>query len=136
MLQRELEEASTGNTTSTSNSGRLHSFWNNIWSSLIPSKIKCFIWRACIASLPLCTKLFDRHISSSFSYVLCYDATKSCSHLLWECFFAQAVSFQAHFGTLSNFLYILSLWISWILPFISYFFIPVCPNKVRGKLRA
>ena len=87
-LQRELEEAFIGNTTSTSSSGRLHSFWNNIWSSLIPPKIKCFIWRACIDSLPICTKLFDRHISNSFSCVLYSDAAESCSHVLWECSFA------------------------------------------------
>ncbi|KAL0011280.1 hypothetical protein SO802_006388 [Lithocarpus litseifolius] len=60
-LQRELENASHGNLASSSHSGRKHSFWNSIWSSLIPPKIKSFIWRACTDSLPLRTKFFDKH---------------------------------------------------------------------------
>ena len=96
-LQKELENASYGNLASSSHSGRRHSFWNIIRSSLIPPKIKSFIWRACTDSLPLRTKLFDKRISSSYSCVLCSDVAESCSHILWECSFAQAVWFQAPF---------------------------------------
>ncbi|XP_075654704.1 uncharacterized protein LOC142624852 [Castanea sativa] len=96
-LQKEIEEAATRNGASSSSTSRFNSFWNSVWSSLIPPKIKCFIWRACKDSLPLRTKLFDRKISNSFSCVLCNDAAESCSHLLWECSFAQAVWLEAPF---------------------------------------
>ena len=82
---------------STSNAGRQHSFWKHVWFVVIPPKIKNFIWRACTDSLPLQTKLFDRKISNSFSCVLCLEAAESCTHLLWECSFAQVVWLQAPF---------------------------------------
>ncbi|XP_075665728.1 uncharacterized protein LOC142635465 [Castanea sativa] len=96
-LQKEIEKVVTGNGASSSSTSRLNSFWNSVWSSLIPPKSKCFIWRACKDSLPLRTKLVDRKISNSFFCVLCFDAAESCSHLLWECSFAQAVWLDAPF---------------------------------------
>ena len=61
-----------------------------VWAVMIPPKIKKFIWRACIDSLPFRTKLFDRKILNTFSCVLCLEAAESFTHLLCECFFAQA----------------------------------------------
>ena len=64
-LQLEIERKSTGNDASSSNPARLHSFWNGIWATQVPPKIKTFIWRACNDSLPTQTKLFDRKEQSS-----------------------------------------------------------------------
>ena len=97
-LQKEIEEAANGNMASNSDAGRRHSFWKQVWFVMIPPKIKNFIWRACTDSLPLQTKLFDRKILNTFSCVLCLEAAESCTHLLWECSFAQAIWQQAPFG--------------------------------------
>lgn len=62
---------------------------------MVPPKIKTFIWRACIDSLPLHTKLFDRKISNLFSCGFCFEEAEIGTYLFWECSFAQAIWLQA-----------------------------------------
>lgn len=96
-LQIDVAKQSKSNLASTSNSTSLHSFWNGIWATMVPPKIKTFIWRACIDSLPLHTKLFDMKISNLFSYGFCSEEAETGTHLFWECSFTQAVWLQAPF---------------------------------------
>ena len=95
---------------STSDVGRQHSFWKQVWSVMIPPKIKNFIWRACTDSLPLRTKLFDRKILNTFSCVLCLEATESCTHLLWDALLLKLFGNKHLSGTHSDYLYIFHSW--------------------------
>jgi hypothetical protein len=49
------------------------------------------MWRACLDILPTRTKLFDRGVLHSFSCHWCEDATKTSSHVLWQCEFVQRI---------------------------------------------
>ena len=96
-LQLEIGKQSNVSLATTSNPTKIHFFWKGIWSSIIPPKIKSFIWRACNDSLPTRTKLFDRKISNSFSCALCNDEAETNSHLFLECSFTQSLWMQTHF---------------------------------------
>ena len=52
LLQTKLERDLKENQASSSNPSQLHSFWDGIWSTQVPPKVKTFIWRACHDSLP------------------------------------------------------------------------------------
>lgn len=57
----------------------------------VPQKIKQFMWKACSNILPLCTKLFDRKITSNFSCPVCGDEAETIDHTFMNCSVALAV---------------------------------------------
>ena len=84
-----LAEDKTRLTGSSSNPGRLHAFWKNLWSIDVPNKIRVFMWRACSSILPTKTNLFKRGIVSSSTCPNCNDEAETILHSLWECAYAK-----------------------------------------------
>ena len=73
----------------SSNLGRLHAFWKNLWSIDVPNKIQVFMWRACSSILPTKTNLFKQGIVSSSTCPNCNDEAETILHSLWECAYAK-----------------------------------------------
>ncbi|KAK8517306.1 hypothetical protein V6N12_032500 [Hibiscus sabdariffa] len=67
-------------------SSHLHSdhqaFFNRLWQSNIPSKIKITIWRFAKNYIPTLCNLSTRHINVNTSCILCKGGPKSVDHLV------------------------------------------------------
>ena len=60
-------------------------FWNSIWKLNVPSKVKHFLWRASMESLPTKDNLFSRHITPDKVCSLCEEHPEDTIHCLWLC---------------------------------------------------
>ena len=73
-----------------SNPRKKKEFWKVIWDLNCPSKVKCFLWRACKNILPTNYCLWRRKVSMVDECVHCW-LIESSRHALWDCWMAEAV---------------------------------------------
>ena len=59
--------------------------WNRLWKLNIPNKVKFFLWRACMDSIPTMLNLHKRRIVRSSVCFLCHAGEESVLHALWFC---------------------------------------------------
>ena len=57
----------------------------------MPSKVRMFLWRACLNCLPTRDKLHQRRMNVDTRCELCLQQTVTVHHIIWECPFAQNV---------------------------------------------
>ncbi|KAL5752202.1 hypothetical protein ACOSP7_022383 [Xanthoceras sorbifolium] len=67
------------------------SWWQFLWSLNIPSKVKLFIWRACLHWIPCVQVLAGRGMKVDVCYQLCGSNIEYASHALWGCFSLKGV---------------------------------------------
>lgn len=67
--------------------------WNTIWGSLVPQKIKNFLWRACHNSIAVKYNLWRKRISPSGRCPLCNADQETVEHMLLVCPWTRAVWF-------------------------------------------
>ncbi|KAL5864847.1 hypothetical protein ACOSQ3_002361 [Xanthoceras sorbifolium] len=67
------------------------SWWQFLWSLNIPSKVKPFIWRACLRRIPCVQVLAGRGMKVDVCCQLCGSNIESVSHALWGCFSLKGV---------------------------------------------
>lgn len=69
----------------SSGSGGIEGRWKEIWKLPIPPKIRIFLWRACLESLPVSIELFRRHVIPNPFCINCGSEPESISHVLTKC---------------------------------------------------
>ncbi|CAM8879128.1 unnamed protein product [Rhodiola kirilowii] len=67
------------------------SFWKAFWRLPVPRKIKLFGWRCFHDALPVGTNLFVRNVAVDFSCPVCNYKYESMTHVLLNCWWANAV---------------------------------------------
>lgn len=60
-------------------------WWRSLWQLSIPSKVKIFIWRACLNWIPTQFNLMKHGVPTSQHCPLCNLADESTIHALWNC---------------------------------------------------
>ena len=60
-------------------------FWKSIWRIKVPGKIKHFIWKACLNSLPTKENLLRRKVFQDLVCHLCARESEDVFHALWGC---------------------------------------------------
>ncbi|KAK6159680.1 hypothetical protein DH2020_003061 [Rehmannia glutinosa] len=59
--------------------------WKKIWQLRILSKIKHFIWKACLNALPTKYKLVEKNIAIDPICAICGEGPETLTHLMLEC---------------------------------------------------
>lgn len=59
--------------------------WKQIWGSGVLPRIKHFLWRACVNSLPSKDNLYHRKITRESTYGICGSEVESLVHVLFRC---------------------------------------------------
>ena len=78
--------------TSESSSGDPKTpFWKKIWHLKIPSKIRIFVWRACMNGLPTRLNLSKRWVNISLICPICDQELETTTHALIQCELAKQV---------------------------------------------
>ena len=80
-----LCDLNSSDVASSSNTVGQKKFWNSLWKLNVPNKVKFFLWRACINSIPTILNLHKRRIVSSSICSLCREGKESVLHALWSC---------------------------------------------------
>lgn len=75
--------------------GKDRKFWKFLWSLSLPSKVKMFIWRACVGILLTNALLWGRHMQKDGLCSCCVQEVESVSHVLWSCPAANDVWIQS-----------------------------------------
>ena len=81
ILSAEEEKEESG----PSNRNAHKTFWQQVWSLNVPSKIRHFIWRACADSLPTKANLSKRLSIPNAICELCCSEVEDSAHALWGC---------------------------------------------------
>lgn len=76
-------EANGGPSGSTDEGVKL--FWKHIWCTKVPNKIKVFLWRACLNSLPTKVGLHKRKIVNNKICEQCWKEDEDEFHIVWGC---------------------------------------------------
>ncbi|KAL0361676.1 UNVERIFIED_CONTAM: putative mitochondrial protein [Sesamum radiatum] len=66
-------------------------WWRKVWQARVPSKVKVFIWRACLNALPTGVNLRKRASICQVMCPLCGDGSEDVLHVLLRCPFARQV---------------------------------------------
>ena len=66
-----------------------------LWKACVPGKVKIFVWRACLDSLPTRSNLCKRRVMNEELCVVCGGQVESIEHVLCDCNVARAVWFQS-----------------------------------------
>ena len=78
--------------TSESSSGDPRTpFWKKIWHLKIPSKMRIFVWRACMNGLPTRLNLSKRWVNISPMCPICDQELETTTHALIQCELAKQV---------------------------------------------
>ncbi|XVF15046.1 hypothetical protein REPUB_Repub09cG0115800 [Reevesia pubescens] len=59
--------------------------WKKIWSLRVPSKIKAFLWRACLNALLTGHNLWKMRCVNDAKYGICEEVEESVEHMLITC---------------------------------------------------
>ena len=59
--------------------------WKGVWKIQAPNKVRHFIWRAVMDSLPTKENLKKRQIQLDVTCSLCNDSEEDLMHALWLC---------------------------------------------------
>ncbi|KAL4346325.1 hypothetical protein GQ457_17G004530 [Hibiscus cannabinus] len=92
---------STQNACSSNDLSNDKSLWKSIWNLKVPSKIKFFIWKACLDIVPTKGNLFKRfhgQFGGGPSCPRCGECFESMEHTLFFCPFALTVWKFSDFG--------------------------------------
>ena len=81
LLSKEAEVKAPG----PSNLADNKQFWLDIWALNLPNKIRHFLWRAAIDSLPTKLNLMNRNITANSLCDGCGCETEDTIHALWDC---------------------------------------------------
>lgn len=100
-------------------------YWRALWSVMLPSKIKIFLWRLCRDVLPVLTRLRDKRVYCSTQCALCDGGEETALHLFRDCPFARAVWFASSVPLISTNISANNFW---------SFFVYVCRSKSDGVL--
>ncbi|KAM6556101.1 hypothetical protein CsatB_003120 [Cannabis sativa] len=76
---------STQDIPSSSSAVNSRKFWNKIWHSQAPPKIKHFMWRVVSHTIPVASNLFVRHILYSPLCSFCKSSLETVHHALLGC---------------------------------------------------
>ncbi|XP_075636928.1 uncharacterized protein LOC142609204 [Castanea sativa] len=124
VVQRCLKEGKTGpDSGSSSDNSKMKAIWKMVWQLECPSKIKCFMWKACKNILPTRNRLKLRGVDYGDCCALCGDS-ETLGHILWDCTFAKEVwsgskmKLPALPGPVNEFLNVV-----WVV-------VEVCPNII------
>ncbi|KAK6128871.1 hypothetical protein DH2020_037388 [Rehmannia glutinosa] len=81
VIKNQWEQSNT-DITSSSN---ISSVWKKMWNFRLPPKIKHFIWRACLDTLPTKEKILQRGMTIDPPCGLCGEKTETLAHVILEC---------------------------------------------------
>lgn len=95
-LNRFQEEKAT---RECSNSKSQTCLYKGIWGVRVPSKIKHFIWRACLNTLPTREKLKQKSIVENLSCAIYVIEAETCDHFLCFCPYAKEVRHWSEVGS-------------------------------------
>lgn len=72
--------------------------WKRIWTALVHSKIKNFIWRVAKNYIPVKANLFKKGIKDSHEFPLCHNCVETSEHMFFECNISKLVCFSSPLG--------------------------------------
>ena len=72
-------------TPSCSDQGRWKSLWAQVWSVMVPLKVRHFLWRVCSNALPTMANLFRSGITVTGRCSFCQVDNETALHALWSC---------------------------------------------------
>ncbi|KAK3205252.1 hypothetical protein Dsin_019298 [Dipteronia sinensis] len=68
-----------------SNPSMMCKWWNSLWKLNIPPKVRIFIWRACLNTIPSLENLWKRKITDVPRCNRCDSLAESASHAIFGC---------------------------------------------------
>lgn len=71
--------------SSCSSKGVNRKLWKGLWSLQVQYKVKHFLWRAAIESLPTLHNLMRRNVVPSALCSVCKSSCEGTIHVLWNC---------------------------------------------------
>lgn len=86
----------SGNVGQGSNSNHLN--WNLVWGMNVPPKVRMFVWRATLNTLPHKAKLFRRRIATSPSCDRCSREVETTEHIFQYCRKMEQIWKEPHFS--------------------------------------
>lgn len=72
--------------------------WSKIWSLVVPSKVKFFLWRAAHEVLPTKANLISRGVEVGVECGICGRGYENTRHVLLDCEFAKKCWQESRFG--------------------------------------
>lgn len=58
--------------------------WESIWALLVPRKVRNFLWRVCLNSLPIRSNLIKNSVTNDSLHSICSQEEESVIHFLWN----------------------------------------------------